>query len=219
MPTSIRKYHPRDEKHIQEITYRTGFKGRDLTGMNYFNDARLWFLIFIYYYTRYEPEHCFVAVDTANDQPIGFVCGTPDTKAQEQRFNRKIIPRLILRGFLYTSWRYPRAFHSLLKMIPMREPQDEQAANQLIEQYPSHLHINLLPEYHHQGIGSQLIITFEDHLRNLGVPGLHLHTTNHNTKAVPFYEKHGYSIIRKDGPVPHPLLDDFYLLTFAKSLE
>jgi len=215
--TTVRKYQPRDEPAIQAITYQTGFKGKGLAGRNYFDDQRLWFMIFIYYYVRYEPEHCFVAVDTATDDLIGFICGTPDTHTQAQRFKRKVIPRIITRTFFYTSWRYPRTFRNCLKMVSMLKFQDPAAEAQIVAQYPGHLHINLLPDYHRLGLGSQLITTFEDHLRALGVPGLHLETTKHNHKAVPFYKKHGYSIVREVGPVRHPLLEDLYFLTFAKS--
>ena len=215
---AVRKYLTQDESAIQSITYQTGFKGQDLAGRDYFDDQRLWFMIFIYYYVRYEPEHCFVVVDAGTHYPIGFICGTPDTHTQTQRFQRKVIPRIIARAFIYTSWRYPRTFRNLLKMASMRDVQDPEAEAEIADQFPGHLHINLLPDYHRLGLGSQLITTFENHLRTLGVPGLHLGTTNHNHKAVPFYKKHGYKIVRKVGPVRHPLLDDLYFLTFAKSL-
>ena len=42
----IRGFQPSDEAAVQEITFKTGFKGRDLTGRNYFDDSRLFFLIF-----------------------------------------------------------------------------------------------------------------------------------------------------------------------------
>ena len=45
---TIRKYQPRDELALQDITYETGFKGQGLSGMDFVNDRRLWFLIFIY---------------------------------------------------------------------------------------------------------------------------------------------------------------------------
>jgi ribosomal protein S18 acetylase RimI-like enzyme len=216
---NIRKYQPGDEPAIQDITYQTGFKGQDLEGRNFIDDQRLWFMIFIYYYVRYEPEHCFVAVDAATDRPIGFICGTPDTHSQSQRFQQKVIPRIIARTVFYTSLRYPGTFLNCLKMTSMLEIKDPAAEAQIVAEYPGHLHINLLPDYHRQGFGSQLLTTFEDHLRALGVPGLHLGTSNYNHKAVPFYEKHGYRIVRQVGPVRHPILEDLNFLTFAKSLK
>lgn len=216
---SIRKYQPQDESAIQAITYQTGFKGQGLVGRDFIEDQRLWFTIFMYYYIRYEPENCFVAVESANDHTFGYICGTPDTGAQVKCFNRKIVPRIIARLFTTTIWRYPRSFWNCLRMLPMLEDLDSNEVGWIAGEFPGHLHINLLPEYHRQGIGSRLMMKFEEHLRALGVTGVHLETSNHNEKAVPFYYKHGYSLIREVGPVRHPLLDDLYLLTFAKMLD
>lgn len=116
---TIRDYQRKDEAAVQEITYRTGFQGEDLTDRGFFDDKRLFFLIFIYYYARYEPEHFFVAVDSGNDAVVGFICGTTDTAAQQTRFQKAVIPRIALRAFLFTTWRYPRTFKTLLGFLPL----------------------------------------------------------------------------------------------------
>jgi len=41
--------------------------------------------IFIFYYTKYEPEHCFVAVDSPTNTVVGFIVRTPDTSTQTTR--------------------------------------------------------------------------------------------------------------------------------------
>jgi len=216
---TIRPCHPLDEPTIQEITYRTGFKGEDLTGRGYCGDARLWFLIFIGYYTRYEPEHCFVAVNSENDQVVGFVCGTPNTLKQEAKFRKWMIPRIAVRMFGYTSWRYPRCFKNLLKMVrEYAEGTDDAENDPIITQYPAHLHINLLPEFQGMGLGTRLIHRFEEHMRGLGVTGLHLGTTNKNHKAVPFYHKMGFSMVKESEIVKHADFDDLRYLMFAKKL-
>jgi len=218
--TTIHKYQSKDEPAIQAITYKTGFKGEGLEGRNFITDQRLWFMLFIYYYVRYEPEHCFVATaGEVGDPVIGYICGTPDTRTQSQRFKLKVLPRVVGRAFLYTSWRYPRTLLSLIRMAPMMAALDPDAESRIAEQYPAHLHINLLPGYQRLGIGSMLITTFEDHLRTLGIPGLHLETSNYHRKAVPFYLKHGYQIVWDAGPVCHPFIKDLHFLTFAKSLQ
>lgn len=57
------------------------------------------------------------------------------------------------------------------------------------EDYPAHLHIDLLPECQHQGIGSRLIKTLADHLRRQRIKGLMLNVANDNKNALRFYEK------------------------------
>ena len=216
----IRPYKPEDEAAIQEITYRTGFNGEDLTARHYFDDPRLFFLIFIYDYVRFEPEHCFVAVsDDRQAAVVGFICGTPDTVAQEARFAKEIPWRIGFRAFAYTSWRYPRTFKTLIEMTRQREGlPDQEQSNQIVAKFPAHLHINLMPGYQGLGIGSRLIQTFEDHMRRLGVSGVHLTTTNQNFKAVPFYQKMGFRIQYQSEIVPHPYFDDLRFLIFAKTL-
>ncbi|HBX70417.1 MAG TPA: hypothetical protein DEH25_13825 [Chloroflexi bacterium] len=214
----IRSYQPGDEPAIEAITYRTGFKGDDLTGRKYCDDAHLWFLIFIGYYTRYEPEHCFVAVE--GEQVIGFICGTPDTLAQEVRFRQKVVLRAALRLFGYTSWRYPRSFKTVLGLARQYAAEPKNTENDpILTQYPAHLHINVLPGHQSQGVGTQLIRRFENHMRGLGVSGLHLGTTSKNHKAVPFYHKMGFELVEDSGIVPHAEFDDLRYLTFAKKLE
>lgn len=217
----IRKFIPADEKAIENITYHTGFKGEGLEGRDYFNDRRLFYLIFIAYYARYEPEHFFVAEDTESGQVFGFICGTLDTEKQVQRFKRLMLWRLIVRAVFFTSWRYPKTMLTALKLAFMLidEPAIANPEVNLQEQYPAHLHINILPEYQRTGTGSRLISTFENHLKNQGVCGVHLGTTSRNTKAVPFYKKHGYHIIEDVFVESHPVFENIHYLTFAKSLK
>jgi len=215
----IRSYQTVDELAIQEITYRTGYYGQDMTGRGYCGDARLWFLIFIGYYIRYEPEHCFVAEDSEIDQVVGFICGTPDTLNQEAQFRKWMVPQLALRLFGYTSWRYPRCFKNVWKMIWEYAKGTEAAVTDpILSQYPAHLHINILPDYQGIGLGTRLIQHFEKHMRGLGITGLHLGTTNKNYKAVPFYHKMGYHIAHQSEIAQHPDFDDLRYLMFAKSL-
>ena len=215
----IRNYRWKDEAAIEDITYKTGFKGEDLTGRDFFDDRRLFFMLFIYYYTRYEPEHFFVAVDPSNDRVVGFICGATDTATQEKSFGRKMIPRIIARIFLCTTWRYPRTFKTLLNMMKgMGGLEDKATTAAVRSEYPAHLHIDLLPEYQHKGLGTRLMSHFEEHLIRQGATGVHLQTTNHNHKAVPFYKGLGYAIIHETAVKSHPVFDDLTLITFAKRL-
>ena len=217
---SIRPYQPADESTIIEITFRTGLMGEDLTGSGYVDDALLWYLIFIGYYPRYEPESFFVAVDSESDQVIGFICGTPDTLKQEARFRQKMVPRIALHFLGYTSWRYPRTFKHVLGLFRNYVSGTEDVENDpLVAQYPAHLHINLLPGCQGQGTGTRLIQHFEEHMIGLGSKGLHLGTSNKNFKAVPFYHKMGFKIVQESEIIPHPLFDDLRYLMFAKELE
>jgi len=220
MSVSILPYQPSDEPAIIEITFKTGLVGEDLTGRGYCDDARLWYLIFIGYYTHYEPENFFVAVESETDKVVGFICGTPNTRMQEERFRKKMIPRIGIHLFGYTSWRYPLTFKTVFGLLRDYISNSEDVGDETIfTQYPAHLHINLLPGFQSHGIGTRLMKHFEAHLLSLGVQGLHLGTTNKNHKALPFYQKMGFEIVHESEIVPHPMFDDLRHLIFAKKLD
>jgi GNAT superfamily N-acetyltransferase len=150
---------------------------------------------------------------------VGFICGTADSASQQARFQRTMIPRIALRALLFTSWRYPRTFKTLISLRTMGRGQDECGEHSaILSEYPAHLHIDLLAEYQGQGIGTRLMRHFEEHMLHEGVKGIHLQTSNHNRKAVRFYTKMGYTVVQQTRVPSHPSIDDLVLLTFAKRL-
>jgi len=217
---TIRPFQSNDEAAIREITYRTGFHGEDLSGRNYFDDRQLFFLIFIYYYTRFEQDHCFVAETRDNPSTvIGFICGSPDSKKHTGKFKKEIPWRVGLRVLTYTSWRYPRTIGTLIGLNYQRQALlNLNYTKQTFSEYPGHLHINVLPEFQGLGIGSSLIKAFEADMQEMEVRGIHLTTSNKNFKAVPFYKKMGFGIIFQSQIVRHPHFNDLRFLIFAKTL-
>lgn len=220
MNFSIRPYQPDDEAAIENITYRTGFKGEGLEGREYFEDKQLFFMIFIAYYVRFEPEHCFVAMDDASQDVVGFICGTPDTNRQEKRFTCKMIWRIALRTMLVTMWRHSKTFVTLLKLgkVLTEMRSNPEITAKIHTRYPAHLHINVLPEYHRAGIGTLLLKHFEKHMTEFGVEGIHLETSSRNHKAVPFYHKYGYTVVKEAIITSHPVFKEIKFYTFAKML-
>lgn len=189
----IRPYEPADQREVEAICYRTGFNGRDLAGTGLLGDRRLFALIFVLYYAWYEPEHFLVAEDRTTGQLAGYLCGATDTVAQEERFRRRMHWRLLLRGLLVTSWRYPEAWRLArhLRRLPGPDPDRHR---EMVARFPAHLHVDLLPAYHRRGIGTRLLSVFEEHLVALGVGGLHLGTSSANLEAVPFYQSRGFQL-------------------------
>jgi hypothetical protein len=115
----IRNCRSSDERQVEGITFRTGYNGDDLTGRHYFDDRRLFFYLFSCYYLRYETGNSFVIEDVPAGRLAGYIIGTLNTPAQEEKFERVMMQRVLLRAFLVTSWRYPRTFVNLLKMSRM----------------------------------------------------------------------------------------------------
>ena len=166
--------------------------GKDLEGTGRFDDKKLVTLVFCRYYLEQEPENCFVAVDEDSGKVMGYIIGTTDTVRQARRFVRRMYWRIALRMLLVTWWKYPESFRKILEWTGDQSADRELA---LADRYPAHLHINIYPDYQRSGAGTLLILTFEQWLKSRGVRGVHLVTSNHNEKALPFYRKHGYEIL------------------------
>ena len=65
--------------------------------------------------------------------------------------------------------------------------------DEFLEDYPAHLHIDLLPQLQGKGLGKKLMSEFIDKLKLKGSMGLHLSVGEKNIKAINFYEKSGFS--------------------------
>lgn len=190
----IRPYQSKDRQGVIEVLYRTGYMGED--AKDYFDDKYLFGLLFGIYYLDYEADSCFVAINTTTNQVVGYILSSLDTRIQTRKFNRKMLPRILMRTFLYTSWRYRQSFRMLLYLRKLNQnsptPSNE---NLILSDYPAHLHINVLPEFHRQGLGTALMNELESYLENENCTGIHLWTSERNEKAVPFYLKKGFKIL------------------------
>ncbi|MHA1228803.1 MAG: GNAT family N-acetyltransferase [Candidatus Hodarchaeales archaeon] len=194
----IKKYESKYRNDVIRICHETGYMGQPAHGR--FDDVYLFGLLFCVYYIDYEPENCFVAVDTSKDKAIGYVLSSLDSKSQEEAYRQKILPKLYRRAFLWTMWRHPNTFRVLwhFKTIFEKSPRipDE---SELLKPYPAHLHIDILADYQRQGIGTRLIEKLENHLRNFHIKGVHLGTTSYNNSAISFYYKQGFKLLY-EGP-------------------
>lgn len=189
----IRKYNDTDFEQILNICYKTGYMGKDLEGTGKFDDKKLFGYFFCAYYLFYEKEHCFVAVDSDhNNRVVGYIIGTMNTKRQILMFIIKMCWRIGLR-LLYTLCMYPSTLRSIRNMFKNKAYKN--IPKNFYNEFPAHLHINLLPEYQSRSIGTSLLTTFENHVRNnsdIHEIGIHLKTSNKNCSAVKFYTKNGY---------------------------
>jgi GNAT superfamily N-acetyltransferase len=211
----VRAYRIEDRDAVRTICYDTGLAGHPIDA--YFGCKDLFADYWMNYYTDYEPESAFVA--ELNGMIVGYLVGCADT-ARQQRIQRQLIlpqifGRLITLGykvdrrFLKFVWRYVR---SVWKHEFIDEPVDD---------YPAHLHMNLAKGYRSGGIGSALLSTFLDHLRNRGIKGVHLGTTSYNRLAVPFYKKSGFRLVaQKPLTIYEGIISEkIDLLFFTRELE
>jgi len=218
----IRPYEKRFEKDLVEICWRTGFMGESLEGTGRFEDRRLFALIFALSFPRFEPESCFVAVDEREGEPdsaraVGYIVGSANAASQAAYFSRRFAPRIAARAFLYDSWRHPESLKQVLCFLRGSQkaaggPPRLEGAQVPNPDYPACLHTNLLPAYQGKGLGTELMKTYLDALRARGVPGVYLETSDRNLKALPFYKKMGFQLLREEEA-------EFWLNAPAKALS
>ena len=129
------------------------------------------------YYIECEPHNCFVYADE-RDRAIGYVLIAEDFDKFKEVFLRQFKPRLA----------DDTAAHGYaLDSIRLHE--------QNKEQYPAHLHIDLLPAIQGKGIGTQMMKVALCHLADKKCKGLTLTVWKHNRDAMRFYERLGFVLL------------------------
>jgi ribosomal protein S18 acetylase RimI-like enzyme len=146
----------------------------------------------------FEPSLAFVAEDEAGVG--GYIVGALDSRDFAVRLEADWWPAL--------RERYPAP---PAELPPDQWTPDQRAAGfihvpltvpaELADNYPSHLHINLVPRLQSQGLGRQLMNTLMGALREQGSVGLHFFVWPANQRAVGFYRHLGFTMIPADGAV------------------
>lgn len=180
----IRPFRAGDEPALADICLKTADAGADATGV--LDDDDLWAEIFVLPYAARHPEFAFV-VESDDGRVVGYIVSAPDTAAFEEWFATQWWPRFT------TRWPQPGDGGSRQDGILRYAYGRAGGAQPFGDEYPAHLHIDLLPEAQGLGLGRRLIETLEQALRDAGVRGLHLVATAENTGAIAFYPRVGFS--------------------------
>ncbi len=132
------------------------------------------------YYIENEPENCFVAADE-NGTAVGYVICTEDFDIFKEKFVNGYYTRL-------GKWEFRRRKSALRSIIPHEKYK---------QNYPAHLHIDVLPEYQRTGLGHRMTDALLEHLRSKNVKGIMLTTWIKNEKGRGFYEKYGFTLLEE----------------------
>ena len=192
---TIRLYRDADLDEVRRICVRTANSGQDSTPMTALPD--LLPDIFLVPYTVHDPDLCFVVEE--GGRAVGYIVGCADTVKFATWFRDEWAPEA---GRKYPRpiespqtwdemWVYCLHFNSYPRMVMPG-----------IEDYPSHLHIDLAPEYHRLGLGRELMLTYLDALRTAGVPGVHACVSAHNPGGLRYYDSMGFRPIDVPDPAP-----------------
>lgn len=191
----IRLATPHDRDGVYEVCRRTGDAGADATGR--FDDDDLLGDVYAGPYLALEPSLALVLVDdgqgTHNGGEVvaGYALGALDTVAFVADWRRRWLSALAtdrpeLRDPAAAEATPGDRVHNLLHHPELMVP------SELVEKYPSHLHIDLLPCAQRQGHGRRLMTVLLERLRAAGSTGVHLGLDARNTGALVFYRRLGF---------------------------
>jgi ribosomal protein S18 acetylase RimI-like enzyme len=189
----IRQCREADVTDLYRICLATGESGQDAKDL--YADPEIIGHVYAGPYPRFSPEACFVAEDA--EGVAGYILGALDTRQFEVELERKWWPPLRERypdppretrsSWTLDDWRAWQIHH------PFKTP------DWLVDPYPSHLHIDLLPRLQGRGVGQKMIGHWLEEIRRLGSKGAHLGVGPANVRAIRFYQAYGWKALEGDG--------------------
>jgi len=72
----------------------------------------------------------------------------------------------------------------------------------LVEAWPAHIHLNLLPRAQRRGVGSSLLEAWLDRAAARGVTAVHVGVNQANTGGLRFWDARGFRTLTLDGLAP-----------------
>lgn len=178
-----------DRDALYDICLRTGASGADATGL--YRYPSLLGDVFVGPYLALQPDLAFVVAGA--DGAEGYVLGAADSAAFAERC-------------LELWWPERRRDYSAARPEPggrdawlLQWIASPPGVPQFADEFPSHLHIDLLPSAQGGGWGRRLIATLVDALRTRGSIGVHLGVAGDNANAIGFYRHLGFEEIESEG--------------------
>lgn len=178
---------PADAAGVYRVCLLTGAAGADATAQH--DDPDLLGHVYAGAYLAAEAPLARVVVDETG--VIGYVLGVLDTSAFEAWCEREWWPPLRARYPLGEQRRDEDAALVRLIHAPDRVP------DAIVDEYPSHVHIDLLPRAQGHGLGRSLMDGLLGRLRDAGSPGIHLGVADTNTNALGFYARLGFTELER----------------------
>ena len=189
----IRPARPGDQAGAYHVCLKTGDSGRDGEPF-YRDDPDALGRIFVGPYLAFEPELALILED---EQGIcGYALGALDSRAFFARYEAEWRPKLC-RQFPAPQgdpgrWTRVQTVYSWYHNPDYTVPEP-------YEEYPSHLHIDLMVRAQGRGFGQRMMEHVMTNLRARGSPGVHLGMSVLNTPALGFYQRLGFKELLRVG--------------------
>lgn len=189
----IRLARPGDEPDAYHVCLKTGDAGKDAESF-YREDPDALGRIFVGPYLKFEPELCLILEDAQGI--CGYALAAYDSRTFYARYETEWRPDLCAR--------FPRpqgdpSQWTRLQQVYSWYHQPDYTTPEPYEDFPSHLHIDLLERAQGRGYGRRLMELLLDKLQQRGSPGVHLGVSILNQRAMGFYQRLGFRELLRVG--------------------
>jgi len=181
----IRPYEPRDRESVRSICCDTADGGEPVE--NFFPDREVFADLLTSYYTDYEPESCWVG--DSGGKVVGYVTGCLGTRRFSRVMAFAVAPRLVVKVFRREVLKYPQSKEFIRSNFGLWL---RHRASVSLDEYPSHLHVNLRPGFRSKGLGGELVRRFLEQAKAAGSCGVHASVREDSERARKFFENLGF---------------------------
>lgn len=185
----VRKFQEEDRPGLYHICLATGDSGANAEHL--YNQKDMLGEIYVGPYLNFQPELSFTLIQ---DGVAGYALAALDTTSFENTLSNQWWP-VILEKY---SNRSPENFNEREKNLFRYIQNPPLRSKEVISQYPSHLHIDLLEKAQGRGIGKAMMLLLLETLREQGSTGVHLGMGARNDRAFIFYTKLGFTLLDKN---------------------
>lgn len=185
----IRPFNSTDLDALYLISLATGHEGGDASHL--YSDGKLMGHIYAAPYALLEPDLALVVEDERG--VAGFVVGTSDTRSWFQRLENEWWPHL--RAAYEDPGSIPAPAWSADQRRAFMIHHPSPPPTGIIERYPAHLHLNLLPHLQRRGIGGQLFSEWIAIAARYGAGPIHIGANRCNPGAIRFWSRLGFKTL------------------------
>ncbi|CAF3225325.1 unnamed protein product [Rotaria sp. Silwood2] len=181
-----------DEESAIAVCLKTGDAGNDASLL--YDDPKLLGYRYVSPYIHLSPELAFVLEDSEGNV-CGYVLATLHNDIFYKRYLKEWLPKMkqlyptipLDEERVKRDWQIVHNFHN-----------DNLQSLKIFDDYPSLLHIDLLPKAQGKGYGTKMIHHIESELQRRGSKGIHLEMAANNARAFRFYTKLGFTVLVQD---------------------
>lgn len=214
LDTTIKKFEKKHRDAVRKLFAETTFMGLPLE--KGFCDIEIYTDIETKYYTDYEPESSFVAMQ--DEKFAGYLLGCKNPQKHERLQPFISLVPAIKGAYRFLSGKYDEKTKQMIKWF-FKEGYQQIPA---VPPKAAHFHINLEKECRIQGTGSKLVKSFEFELKQKEIKKCFVQVLyTEMLGAAPFFRKLGYQDYdcKKFTGLKHFFLDEVTLYTLVKEIN